>query len=355
MPAFSPGRRWLALAVVVLLAHLVLMEVVSDRLAPLDPAADADATFATRTLHEQPALAPLKPSEIVHTRAKPRPKPRPAAVQPAQQDSPTQSAPDNTPAQTEPAPSDQPVAATEPEPAASAPELAQATEVAQEPAAKPLRFNPNNLSASTRLIYTLKTNKFPFSLNAELLWRNQGEGYSARLRYSAFGQTRMQTSRGQITGVGLAPERFADKFRSEVAAHFNQAEGKITFSANTPDAPLLAGAQDRLSVLIQLGGLIASEPTQFGPGTIVTVQTVGPRSADVWLFTVMPTETLELPGGTVQGLKLERQPREPYDQKVEVWLSPQLGYLPARIRITEANGDSADQQWVSSESASGDD
>jgi hypothetical protein len=205
------------------------------------------------------------------------------------------------------------------------------------------------------LIYTLTTNKFPISLKAELLWRNLGDRYSARLHFSALGRTRMQTSQGRITDAGLAPERFADKYRDEVAAHFNEAQGKISFSANTPDAPLLAGAQDRLSVLIQLGALMASDPTHFAPGTTITVQTAGPRDAELWLFTVMQTEALKLPGGNVQGVKLERLPRKPYDQKIEVWLSPQLAYLPVRIRITDANGDHVEQQWHATESATGDD
>ena len=97
--------------------------------------------------------------------------------------------------------------------------------------------------------------------------------------YKRQGQNRSQTSRGQITDVGLAPERFGDKYRSEVAAHFNRAQGKVTFSANTPDAPLLTGAQDRLSVLVQLGALVASEPQRYGPGTTLTIQTIGPRDA----------------------------------------------------------------------------
>ena len=358
MPAFRPFSRWLVLIAVVLLTHLALMGVVSDNLAPLDPVAGTEVTLTTRTLTERPALAPLIPNDIVRTRAKPQPKPRPAPVKPVPQDSPAEALADNhsaDPAPAEPATADQSEATTPPESPASAPERAQTPEAPQEAAAKPLRFNPDSLSPSTRLVYTLKTNKFPFSLSAELLWRNLGDNYSARLRYSAFGQTRMQTSRGRITDAGLAPERFADKYRSEVAAHFNQAQGTISFSANTPDVPLLAGAQDRLSVLLQLGALLASDPAHFEPGTSISVQTAGPRSAEVWLFTVMQTEALNLPGGAVQGLKLERQPREPYDQKVEVWLSPQLAYLPVRIRITEANGDHVDQQWHSTESAAGDD
>ena len=115
---------------------------------------------------------------------------------------------------------------------------------------------------------------------------------------------------------------------------------------------MLAGAQDRLSVLLQLGALVASEPERFGPGTTLTVQTVGPREADLWLFTFEGRESLTLPGGTLEGIKLVRNPRKPYDQRVEIWLAPALGYLPARIRITETNGDAMDQQWLSTEPVS---
>ena len=300
-------------------------------------------------------------------RVQPRPRQRPP-VRPAvlPQESVTQGLPAAAATEVsapQPLHSADEVAATPATPSASEPEPTQAKPTEAEPQQdaiapppprdKPLRFNAQSLSASRRLIYTLKTNKFPFTLNAELLWRNQGDGYNARLRYSAFGMARVQTSQGRITDAGLAPERFSDKYRSEVAAHFNYEQHKVTFSANTPDAPLLAGAQDRLSVLLQLGGLMASEPTRYETGSTITVQTAGARSADLWLFTVVQTETLELPGGTVQAVKLERNPREPYDQKVEVWLSPDQDYLPVRIRITEANGDSADQQWSATESADG--
>lgn len=117
----------------------------------------------------------------------------------------------------------------------------------------------------------------------------------------------------------------------------------------SPEHARFPGAQDRLSVLAQLAALVASAPQGFSPGTTLQVQTIGPRSADLWLFTFGNMETLELPGGTQQGLKLVRQPRQMYDQKLEVWLAPGLAYLPARIRITEANGDYVDQKWEASE------
>lgn len=202
---------------------------------------------------------------------------------------------------------------------------------------------------SVKLLYQVKANKFPFSLSGELVWRLTDNTYQASLSFGAFGQTRTQTSRGQVNAMGLAPERFSDKFRSEVAAHFNRSLGKVTFSANTPDAPLQAGAQDRLSVLIQLAAMAASAPDRFKPATTISIQTIGARSADLWLFTVGERETLTLPNGALEGLKLSRKPRQLYDQQVDIWLAPQLGYLPARIRIQEANGDYIDQQWVASE------
>ena len=202
---------------------------------------------------------------------------------------------------------------------------------------------------SVRFKYEVQTNKFPFSANAELRWQQDGESYDARLEISAFGQARVQTSRGQITPAGLAPIRFSDKFRSEVAAHFNREQGKVTFSANTPDVPLLTGAQDRLSVLVQLAAMIAGDPAHFPPATTLAIQTIGPRDADTWLFTVGEEEKLTLPGGELATLKLVRNPRQQFDQKVELWLAPALGYLPARIRITEPNGDFVDQQWLSTD------
>jgi hypothetical protein len=155
----------------------------------------------------------------------------------------------------------------------------------------------DKVPASVRLKYQVLSNKFPYRLNAELRWQPTGEQYAARLEISAFGQARVQTSRGQITPQGLAPLRFSDKFRSEVAAHFDRAQGKVTFSANTPDVALSAGAQDRLSVLVQLAAMLASAPQSYPQASTITFQTIGPRAADLWRFTVGAPETLALPGG----------------------------------------------------------
>ena len=117
-----------------------------------------------------------------------------------------------------------------------------------------------------------------------------------------------------------------------------------------PDATLLPGAQDQLSVFMQLAAMFAGEPAKYPPGTSINVQTVGPRSAEPWVFVVETDETLYLPGGQQLARKLVRTPRKDFDQKVEIWLAPALSWLPARIRITQPNGDYIDQQWRSTSS-----
>ncbi len=206
--------------------------------------------------------------------------------------------------------------------------------------------------APVRLLYNVagQARSLPYSARAELLWRHDGQRYEARMEVSAFlVGARLQTSEGDITPQGLAPRRFGDKSRNEQAAHFNRDTQRISFSANTPEVPLLPGAQDRLSLVLQLGALLAADPTRLAPGTSLTLQTVGPRDAEPWRITAEGEEQLNLPNGTVTARKFMRAPRREFDTRVELWLAPSLNYLPVRIRLTQANGDFVDQQMRSSE------
>jgi len=267
----------------------------------------APATVSNSESATPQAAAPAREAEAVSTR------PKDATLQDAQPATAEQPAPDTPPSESSP-----PVSAY-------------------------------TVPGSVHIKYQVSFNKFPYSLNGELQWHQNGEAYDARLEFGAFGQSRVQTSRGQVTAEGLAPIRFSDKYRSEVAAHFNRDQGKITFSANTPDVILLSGAQDYLSIQVQLAALIAADPSHYPTATTLSFQAVGPRDAETWLFTVGGMETLILPGGELPALKLVRAPRKESDQKLEMWLAPALGYLPARIKITEPNGDTLDQKWLSTE------
>ncbi|PQA76971.1 DUF3108 domain-containing protein [Rhodoferax sp. TS-BS-61-7] len=188
------------------------------------------------------------------------------------------------------------------------------------------------------------------SLNGELLWQHDGKTYNSRLEFSHFLLgSRMQTSKGALGPHGLEPLRFGDKVRSEVAAHFDRSANKVTFSANTPDVPLTPGMQDQLSAVLQLSAMFGGEPQRYPAGTQIPFEAIGPRSVESWTMAVGGTEKLTLPGGEVSAIKLSRGAAGPHSNRAEIWLAPSMGYLPVRIRLTEANGDVADKLWRSTQ------
>ena len=286
------------------------------------------------------ALAPQIAQATLHNEAAPPPEPEaPAELVPATPPVPAasvaQASTDAASAAVSPLPPVPPVIA----PAPNLPkDLAQPPRNYAVPGSVRLKFNANGMRG-----------KLQYHASGELAWLHDGRRYEARLELGAFlVGSRVLSSTGQLTADGLAPSRFSDRFRSEQAAHFDRNRGRVTFSANTPEADLLAGAQDQLSVFVQLASMIAGDPARYPTGSTITLQTVGPRHAEPWPFVVEAQEKLALPGGTLDTLKLTRAPRRDYDQKVEIWLAPALSYLPSRIRITQTSGDFIDQQWRAS-------
>ena len=197
-----------------------------------------------------------------------------------------------------------------------------------------------NLNYSVRGQYS----GFPVLASAVFLWDNQGENYQAQAEISLMGFKVTQRSQGQLSPQGLAPVRFSDKRRSEIAAHFNAEKRLITYSANTPDAPLRPLQQDQLSVFIQLASWVAGDPAHFIPGTRITVPVSSARGPDFWLFNVDGPEALTTPNNPrLPTLKLHRLLQKETDTAGELWLSPNLHYLPARIKLTDARGNVVDQ------------
>ncbi|MGV8804774.1 MAG: DUF3108 domain-containing protein [Polaromonas sp.] len=374
-PGGAPRWRTLAwLAALVLLAHALVLRTHPDRFgAPLDTHASRAPVFETRRIELPPPAPtpdPANPAAITPrapppAQAAPKPPPRPvyqqksplahaAPVQPAidsiasserepepeaRADTLPPTLPDSAPATSPEETSD---TAPPPTPAASA-----AAASLPPPGSAQTPITALRLPPSARLDYKMtgSAKGLTYHAKGELDWHNAGTRYDARMTVSAlFIGSRTLSSTGQIGDDGLAPTRFADKSKNEVAAHFEPDKGQISFSANTPTLPWLKGSQDRVSVFLQLGGMLAGEPAKFAVGSTLAMHTIGPRDADDWTFLVEKQELLSLPFGDVATVKLSRQPRRDFDQKVEIWYAPALDYLPVRSRITQANGDFVDQQ-----------
>lgn len=181
--------------------------------------------------------------------------------------------------------------------------------------------------------------------NGLLSWSTDGGSYTLSLEATAFvifGRT--EKSEGAISSQGLAPMRYSSNRtgRSEQATHFLHETAKIKFSNNKPEQILLAGAQDRLSALLQLAGIIGGSPERYKAASRISMQVAGLDSAEMWEFNVQGFDEIKLAAADLQALKLSRTPRNEYDQQLEIWLAPQLGYLPVRIRQSSASAPDQD-------------
>jgi hypothetical protein len=347
-----PWRALAMLAVAVLGIHALVLMSAPARFGPeLDPAPQRVQPLITRSIAPPPVVQPAAAPQPEPPRPRPKslkPKPPPAqsapepvainsaAVPPLE--TPVLSAPPVTES-TDNAPAQEAAAALAAASAASAPAAPAG------PVQTPVTAMA--LPEAVKLEYKMtgSSKGLNYHANAELNWRRAGTLYDAGMRVSAlFLGSRSMGSTGVVGPQGLEPVRFSDKSRTEVAAHFDPGKGQVSFSANTPAVPWIKGAQDRVSVFIQLGGMLAGNPASFPAGATISMYTVGPRDADTWTFLVEAEEQLTLPFGELSTVKLTRQPRREFDQKIEIWYAPSLGYLPVRNKITQHNGDFVDQQ-----------
>ncbi len=200
---------------------------------------------------------------------------------------------------------------------------------------------------SMRLRYDvrLQARGFPLSGQGTLAWRLEGQAYEARLELTSVAGTRSQHSAGRLTHLGLAPERYVERARREASTLFLRDTGRVRFSGGQPEAALAPGMQDRLSLQLQLGALLAADDAARRPGHVLEVPVATTHDATAWPFRVEGLEELRLPGGHQTAWRLLRLPRDPADQTLELWFSPSQAYVPVRLRLTQAGGDSLEQLW----------
>jgi hypothetical protein len=173
---------------------------------------------------------------------------------------------------------------------------------------------------------------------AELHWHTDGALYELAWRGALAGVALpAATSVGRLDAHGIAPERQSESRRGRElrAVNFQRGSERITFSGPQREFPLLPGAQDRLTWMLQIAGVLAADPALAQVGSRVRLFVAGPRGdAAVWIFEVTGRETLDLPGGPVaDAVHLQRAPDRPYDTRVDIWLDPARHHLPVRARL----------------------
>lgn len=252
-------------------------------------------------------------------------------------------------------------AQAEPVPVPEAPSMAAETSLptaqATPPVSNALTAKTGDFPPNIQINYKLvgQERGFLYHASGSLKWQVQvandigtPRAYEAELQVRAFlVGNRVWRSTGSLTDKGLAPLRYADRWRGERAAHFETENQKISFSGNMPSANLEVGAQDQVSLLIQMAAAVTAK--NYQPGSQLIVQTATARDAVNWTLTFKSIEGVALDGKQLETQRWVCLPRGKYDSQIELWLSPAHGGLPLRIKISQVNGNFIDMEMRNTE------
>jgi hypothetical protein len=316
----------------------------SVQLRVLPPKAAVSGAFVAPVAVQAPPLAPIAPTAQLAP-------PEPATPARSEPPLPQQAMPPQEP-RTAGARADEPAQAAEIPPEA----VAGPPEPPSQPPSQPVVGWPllslGALPPSQLLHYQLTgmDKGLLYHASGQLRWQHNEAAYELSLSVRAFlvGQ-RQWRSVGQIDATGLAPTRFSDSWRGERATHFDREQQRVVFSSNSTPAALAPGAQDQISLYVQLATAMLGEPERFAPGMRLQVQTATTRDATPWSLLLEGQESLLIEGQRVMASKWLCQPRSQFDARIEFWLSAAQGWMPVRIRITQASGSYIDLLWRSTE------
>jgi Protein of unknown function (DUF3108) len=151
-------------------------------------------------------------------------------------------------------------------------------------------------------------------------------------------------SEGAIEPQGLQPDRYTEKprKRATLATNFNRDQRQsVTFSASTASFGLVPGAQDRLSVIFQIGSLLQANPS-LATGGHLDIAVAGVRDLDTWTFDAQGIEPVDTGDGPRPTIHLRRVPKPgTNDRTIDVWVTQAEG-VPARVLYTEPDGSTID-------------
>lgn len=370
----APNRRQklLALALLVLIVHLGLLINSGDSFWRLNSESQKLGPLQTRVIAStklEPETARQPASKRPHSTPKPPPLPSPqpapssgAMATPASMSAVASAAlpepvktpeePSQTTPETPPV-SSPPIANTEP--VVSSPGKANDAPQPQTPQDNALvakaGFFPENIQINYKL--TGQERGLTYYASGFLKWQvkpanSSPRNYEAELRVRAFLiGSRVWRSQGVLMSDGLAPKRYSDSWRGEKAAHFDADLRTISFSGNAPSASLQVGAQDQVSLFIQMAAAVAAQ--NFKPGTELNIQTATARDAVNWRLTYKADEPIEVKGERLDTQRWVCLPRGKFDSQIEMWLSKSHGGMPVRIKITQVSGNFIDMEMSGTE------
>ena len=152
-----------------------------------------------------------------------------------------------------------------------------------------------------------------------------------------------QRSDGDLLDTGLRPQRYASRPTqgkgTEEEVVFDWPANRVMLRAGSKKSghDLVAGAQDMASLWLEL-----MWRAQSG-GEFDFMVATGKRYTPRWFVPEQDTDSLDTAIGRLLVKRLQAR-AQPGDNQIEVWLAPNLRWLPVRIRYTDRKGDVYDQR-----------
>ncbi len=156
-----------------------------------------------------------------------------------------------------------------------------------------------------RWTWSVQAGRYHTHLQAH--WGQRQEAAAPALNWS---------SHGALDEHGLAPERFITKPTrgGARAVNFQRDTGRVSYSGPTGQVALVAGAQDRLSWMVQLLALVQAHPQGQGLPPQVPLWVAGPQGdgADWWFSVRWHPD--------VQCWEFTRRAQRRYEVQVQAWV-----------------------------------
>jgi hypothetical protein len=329
-------RRGALVLVAVLLLHVVAIVGVRRELALATPAKPTQTTLS---------ISLLKP-------------PAPVASAPAAAPPPRRTAAPRTPtpgviAAPVPAAAPEPAPAPAPEPAPRpAPEAPEPPPAATAQVSEPSKLPPgvDELPTQGRIAYRTTYSRMPGIVAITYVdWTIDLEKgrYELWLRTVDPPGLLDLRSTGELKPFGIAPGRYVERIdiaNRELSVEFDWSSHTVRFAGSGAGQPagFADGTQDPLSLQFHLPLLAQNYPWRFTPGALIEFQ-VARRRVESYSFAVDGFETITVQGRLLHTLKVLRPKTPTQTRGVELWMAPELNWLPVRLRFVDTN----DEVWNS--------
>lgn len=328
-------RRGVVVLGIVVLMHVLAITGVRRELALDGPDKPTQTTMSISLLRPPaPPAAPAPPP--------PRPKPPPTPRTP----SVVTAAPAPIPPAPPPAPEPPPEPAPVPAPVEAPPPPVT------EPAAEPSKLPPGvkELPTKGRVAYrTTYSRMRGIDAMTYVDWSIDLDKASYELWLRTVDPPGLLDLRstGELRPFGIAPIQYLERIEianRELSVDFDWASHIVRFAgrgAGEP-APFEDGTQDPLSLQFHLPLLAQTYPWRFTPGSLISFQ-VARRKVESYTFVVDGFEPVTIQGRELQALKVLRPKTPNSNRGVELWMAPELDWLPIRLRFVDTN----DEVWDS--------